>query len=141
MNKEQIESIALEVLRDSHCDMTTTDAVNFARDFLTRIDAERGKDAKAWLITGKQLGVPYQDVTQRQEVIDRAQSLGYKVSPLFLSPTIPEGMAMVDKKLLALAIDLTKEAGEEEFSRLPLSDELHGLSLMLDAAQGERNAD
>ena len=56
------------------------------------------------------------------------------------APTIPEGMVMVDKKLLSTTIKLTKEASETEFNRQPLSDELYGVSLMLAAAQGERNA-
>jgi len=124
MDKELIERVALEVLQDSHCDMTKTDAVNFAKYFLARIDAERGKDAVAWLHDAEgrfdAIHTKVKDTLDASFAIygfagriDRpaVNTAEHYTIPLFLSPTIPEGYAELQAKLAAAekviaAIDL-----------------------------------
>ena len=97
MNKELIERIALEVAKEIYLGENQSwrkDGIinEFAHAFLSRIDAERGKDAigyieKHILDRIKEYGFAHAEIS----TINRSSSR----VPLFLSPTIPEGMALV----------------------------------------------
>ena len=93
MDKQLIERIALEVAKDLVFPGFEIDAVmssaltKYAGAFLARIDAERGKDAVAFRLTDGD-DVEYNGIDQ----FSCGRTGG---EPLFLSPTILEGMALV----------------------------------------------
>ena len=129
MNEEQIKKIALEVAREWGCDRPLEFASLFAAT-LKRIDAERGKEAVAWVDTLEAAqprcvtNLDYRSVTEAK--------LGVEYIPLFLSPTIPEGWAQIppEKPLPDLMMASYHEAVGWNACR----------DAMI-AAHGERNAD
>lgn len=131
MEKERLDEIALEVVKEregfiweegsySETGVLEYEVIDFARRFLKRIDAERGKDAVAWMSPGK----------ERIEFSRADTVYGSHTLPLFLSPTIPEGMALVppEKPLPDLMMASYHEAVGWNACR----------DAMLAAAQGER---
>ena len=100
MDKQQlIERITTEALiaayksvfgrEETSLDALSSDEKRFMNKVVSfaieRIDAERGKDAVAWMSPGK----------ERIEFSRADTVYGSHTLPLFLSPTIPEGMALV----------------------------------------------
>jgi len=144
MDKQLIERIALEVSGATPEDMHEEAWIKwFATRLIARIDAERGKSAVAWVDTLDTArprcitNLDYRSVTEAK--------LGVEYVPLFLSPTIPEGMALVPKginylddtprpsvmKLLAVPpTALRREEEQDYYSRW--------WELLIAAAQGER---
>jgi len=104
--KELIKRVALEVAKETnfHWDGTL---FNFASRFITRIDAERGKSAVAWMdSSGHPKHISYvQSATELR--------LYGPLKPLFLSPTIPEGYALVRVEPTEAVIDALRENGAE----------------------------
>lgn len=91
MDKQLIERIALEEAGEYGLE-TDAALTDFAHRFLARVDAERDNDAKAWISDGF--------ITTDRSKVNQWSQNGYEVNPLFLSPTIPEGMALVKKAVL-----------------------------------------
>lgn len=141
MDKQLIERIALEVCDGIPLEMKMHlpgYSVRFAERFLPRIDAERGKDAKAWLHGSR----PESDVitTAVRNVwngVVLGQMAAYNI-PLFLSPApeIPEGMALVQIAITDAGVDA---AGAECQPGQCAYDVASKLWEKLIAAQGERN--
>lgn len=123
-------------------------------EFLARIDAERGKDAVALLHSDGYWTI---SKTASDGLRERLKKFGCRV-PVFLSPTIPEGMAqgieavakMLDKK----ADDYAAQYGYDDMGSLSFGSGNHAeakreyhtylieleeeVRAMLAAAQGER---
>lgn len=121
---------------------------------IERIDAERGKLATAWL----------HDITHNDDPRQHDEALAFTPDafpmdgcglftsagsrPLFLSPTIPEGMALVPieptQEMLKAADDGDREYTTRNFGAdmqtIPQGAYDHYCA-MIAAAQGERNAD
>jgi len=105
MKKELIERIAMEVLdsfKSEANDPNQTDresVTEFAARFLARIDAERGKEAVAIRTFDGEGGYDYRgtdgDDTYIADFDARNPNHVGWAEPLFLSQTIPEGMALV----------------------------------------------
>lgn len=120
MNKELIEQIAIATSKDisfeHRAPLTDVSIVTFATRFLARIDAERGKDAfgyvgahiAKWMAEGaKGCGTT---ITKHQSSPDDV--------PLYLSPTIPEGMALVKARDLRYAEESLDEGDAQTTSLL-----------------------
>ena len=120
MNKEMIKRIALKTLRGSHCDMTTTDAVNFAELFLTAIDAEQAAEIersnRAYEAIDEQRNRDFESLAQQAERIAAQAALIEKCenalraaaewgSPMLAAPrsTRPEWIGRVRSALAAIA--------------------------------------
>lgn len=103
-------------------------------DILTRIDAERSKKAAAWFINVNDECDPdhplYQQISKGFE-----GCLG--TFPLFRSPTIPEGMALVPKSALEWLFGEEGEFEQDRPGKYWWRSKFRGL---IAAAQGERNA-
>ena len=107
MDKERIEAIALEVanamqqgfLWHEGCGWESgiipSEVREFAHRFLTRIDAERGKEATAWF-TDDHL-CDRSATTYCPDVAERWRQKGWPVTPLYTTPqpAVPEGYALV----------------------------------------------
>ena len=142
MDKKLIERIALEVARDlvfpgfEIDDVMASALTKYASAFLARIDAERGKDAVAFrMIDGDE--VEYNGIDQ----FSCGRTGG---DPLFLSPTIPEGMALVPIEpttaMIYAGINTPVTDTGDEIADRP--DDYRAVwKSMISAAQGERNAD
>ena len=128
MDKKLIERIALEEAGEYGLE---TDAAlsDFAHRFLARVDAERGKGAHAW-----------EDVDRFYSKDDPELSghIRETATPLFLSPTIPEGWALVPvEPTAAMVVAGVKRMLNKDD---PTTEPYNIYKAML-AAQGERNAD
>lgn len=140
MDKKTIELIAVEVLKEmgsTYTDATFDDeALRFFTIFLSHIDAERGKVATGWFVNVNRDCDP--DNPHFQQVAKQYEG-DPDTFPLFLSPTIPEGMALVPE-LSTSAMDIAgmEAVGIEGFGKTEA--EICYIA-MLAAAQGERNAD
>lgn len=132
----QIERIAMEV---AHRTCTTYNHVGFERysfsvaqlaqfahQFRDRIDAERGKEATAFI------GI----CSDGGHICLQRDTKGMKVNsiqPLFLSPTIPEGMVPVPIEPTQAMIDVA----DFQFKG-PRSDFVEIYRVMIAVTQGER---
>ena len=93
MDKQLIEGIALEVAKEIYLGENQSwrkDGIinEFATRFLSRIDAERGKEAVAKVLVHYNYGPDYKASVEWLTDYRLAPD-----TPLFISPTIPEGMA------------------------------------------------
>ena len=115
MNKEQIKKIALEVAQDTYlksdvfcCYKTDEAVVRFATEFLSRIDAERGKEAVVghyYTRTGVVRLKPNCGALEREAVC--------RAIPLYFAPqpVVPEGYALVP-------VEPTEEMKESFYSNV-----------------------
>ena len=94
-------------------------------NFLARIDAERGKSAKAW-------------INERNGFVCKEKTRDYHV-PLFLSPTIPEGMVLAPVEPTEAMKLAGLEASYNALLGCCTANHLRIYRAMLAAAQGERN--
>lgn len=86
-----IEQIALEVAENFSLPYST---VEFAKAFLARVDQERSNaGAVAWQVLGKD-GEPLLATSSTADA-NYCKAEGFKVIPLYLSPTLPEGWKAV----------------------------------------------
>ena len=133
---------------------------DFAHRFLARIDAERGKEAVAWFACADNNGsVPlelwgFDEKSCKHAVLENARSVGWKgtidgyllhmswiIRPLFLSPTIPEGVALVPVEPSEAMLEAWKAQIMVPVGSSPEAKARRAYKAMLAAAQGERNAD
>ena len=130
MDKEMIEKIALEV-GDELPDMDggSSSCIEFAHAFLARIDAERGKGAVATKLATDN---PFSCFKVSLEDSERLAALP-PGTQLFLSPTIPEGMALVP----VIPTPAMCAVISNEHDIYGSAQELY--AMVLQAAQGERN--
>lgn len=135
MDKQLIERIALEVVEEIYHGENQSwrkDGIIavFATRLLPRIDAERWKEAACVVDFSKQ---GWRDFIESIRVLPDG-------TPLFLSPTIPEGMALVPIE----PTQAMSEAALNTFIRTSSHEEEIDVDViykaMLAAAQGERNA-
>ena len=106
MNEEQIKAIAMEVAKSMHegflwkegcgweSGIIPSEVREFVTRFLTRIDAERGKEAVAWALFAENGNIRIWS-SAPEEVKKLAEEQGMTLLPLYLSPAIPEGWALV----------------------------------------------
>ena len=162
MDKQLIERIALEVAKDYlklklgdrkgldiyDLDLDDEDlkpliseiereCADSFMQFLTRIDAERGKEAVAKVLVHYNYGPDYKAsvewLTDCRLVPD---------TPLFLSPTIPEGMAKDAERFVFLQNLATEKAQAFFWNYTSRKQRAKAIDeAMLSASQGERNAD
>ena len=130
MDKQLIERIALEEAGEYGLE-TAAALTDFAERFLARIDAERGKAAVAWRLENGIGGEPC--LLNHKFFSD--------MKPLFLSPTIPEGMAKDAKRYRELKSGNYSVDKFVSYSYGWTDVPMAVLDETLDAAQGERNAD
>lgn len=130
MNKKLIERIALEVAGTIAAPFVSDECLTrFARELLARIDAERGKEAVGTLCISHFMNDPGMENMEFQP----SKNLAPGQYQLFLSPTIPEGTALVR---IYDIMDILDSIENCDFASAKyLANEL------LAAAQGERNAD
>ena len=91
IDMKTVEEIALAVCEKIGPVAMCKDPLAFSEMVVAAVDAERGKDATAWM-----LDTP-NGVIRLEGFIGESQKCNDLWKPLFLSPTIPEGMAMVPK--------------------------------------------
>jgi len=131
MNKELIERLALEAYeKQMNQELRPQDkpgVFGVCEEFLSAVDAERGKEAACWQFQDTD-GSWHYFVDERHK--ENTIAAGYPVRPLFLTPqpAMPEGMALVlitkleeMKQHKAQAIGLLeflREHHPEEFARL-----------------------
>lgn len=128
MDKQLIERIVDKLYQGGGFPLDMRGLKHFVASAVARIDAERGKEAVAFrMIDGDD--VEYNSA-------DKFSCGRTGGEPLFLSPTIPEGMALVPvvptEAMLKRATSEIREGGWSV---------RHIYRAMLAAAQGERNAD
>ena len=133
MDKQLIERIALEEAGEYGLE-TDAALTDFAHRFLARIDAERGKEAVATkLATDNPFSCFKVSLADSEKLA--ALPAGTK---LFLSPTIPEGTALVPiEPTAAMVVAGVKRTLNKDD---PTTEPYNIYKAML-AAQGERNAD
>ena len=123
MNKEMIERIALEVAGTIAAPFVSDECLTrFARELLARIDAERGKGAVAWRLENGISGEPC--------LLNH--KFFHDMEPLFLSPTIPEGMALVPVEPTPAMCDVIGN----RYGAYETAEELY--EALIAAAQGEQ---
>ena len=115
MNKEMIERIARALWNirredDDRCDMELegiprTHSV-WKEAAIARIDAERGKEAVALLHSDGYWTIAK---SASPDLRERLKTFGCRV-PVFLSPTIPEGMALVPIDPSAMYLQAIRDA-------------------------------
>lgn len=126
MDKKLIERIALEVA-DALDEGDTEACIEFATLFLARIDAERGKEAVAWRAeTGYE---------QPEYLYFEREPIRMKGVPLYLSPTIPEGMALVKIEITDKGVEASGAECQSGKCAYDVAAELWAEML---AAQGEQ---
>lgn len=148
MDKKLIERIALEVAQeaevldaDGECPKRegvdiTEYVLDFTHRFLARIDAERGKEA-ACVVNVNGAG--------KMRISEcRTGVLPIGSTKLYLSPAIPEGMALVPIEpttaMIYAGINTPVTDTGDEIADRP--DDYRAVwKSMISAAQGERNAD
>lgn len=147
MDKKLIERIKYEVRAEMRSEFSPSvesfiDA--YVDRLIARIDAERGKEAVAWALFSENGNIRIW-TSAPEEVRRLAEDQGMTLSPLFLSPTIPEGMALVPveptEEMLKAADDGDREYTMRNFGAdmptVPQGAYDHYCA-MLAAAQGEQ---
>ena len=90
-----VEEIALEISKEMGLE---DDEANFefAQRLIAAVDAERGKDAVGWMWQHEDTGnMGVIDQWQIDNGWEEGNPRIHIIGPVFLSPTIPEGMALV----------------------------------------------
>ena len=151
----EIELAAIDHMDEESKSLT----VKLFSAFLARIDAERGKEAVAWFALADNNGpVPlelwgFDEKACKHAVLENARSVGWKgtiegyllhmgwtIRPLFLSPTIPEGMAKDAERYRFIRMNRLWLKANLPLIAAPAFDEAIDAGLLA-ATQGERNAD
>lgn len=95
------------------CNLLNKCSVQELEEFLAAVDAERGKDAVAWRNKLHTHSGGYFSFSERKPDCSSTE-------PLFLSPTIPEGMALVQiepTEAMLLAAEMSEVRGYRDLYR------------------------